>query len=469
MNRSGTRASALSRALLALCVLLSFLALPAAPAAAEEALLCAGCDAEIAGAYTRFTTPDGERAFCPACKADLPPCRLCRLPVRGGGNAEGVAVCAGCAGRYEQIPDCAWCGVKLLEGGVSLPALGLSICAACRRDRPACRLCKVSLGLPGDGDDACSRCLAKLEEAPRCSVCGKALLESHVVYTDRAGAKTHVCRVCVDSTQACDLCGVPSKTLTRAQGKGACASCVATLPRCRRCEAPMATRTHFTLSEHAYCPDCVRREPPCDSCGAPSGGGTALPDGRYVCADCRADAVADEAEVRAMLEEIKGVMERSLHLKVREIRKVAFADRQEITRLFAQGGGERQRRMESYPAGLFERAGEAFNIYVLPHQRRDVLRGVLAHEFAHAFLNEHYPSVESVEENEGFCEWVRYRFMKAGKDERGVAALLARDDFYGKAFRAFLAIEKERGVAGVFDHIGRHEPGAANPKRPEGR
>ncbi len=121
--------------------------------------------------------------------------------------------------------------------------------------------------------------------------------------------------------------------------------------------------------------------------------------------------------------------------------------------------------MEEYPLGLFVREGEVFDIYCLPNLRRDVLRGVLAHEFAHAFLQEHYPSVKSVEESEGFCEWVRYRFMKSAGDERGIEALMKRYDFYGKSVRRFLDEEKATGVAGVFDRIGRHEPAAVNPKR----
>lgn len=454
--------------LLAAALILSAPVAAPLPAGAEEDLRCAGCDAAIEGAYTRFATPEGDAAFCGGCRENLPPCRLCRLPVRGGERGAAGAVCAHCAERWAAIPACSWCGERLVDGGTSLPELNLSVCRACRRERTPCAMCKLPLGLPGDDATTCSRCLARVEAAPRCSVCDEKLLGAHMVYTAGDGGKTRVCRDCARAAKACALCGVPAKVFERLQGKDVCPGCAASLPRCRGCGAAMRTRTIFTLSEHAYCPDCVRREPPCDSCGAPAGSGASLPDGRSVCADCRKDAVGDERQVRAMLEEIRGVMERSLGLKVREIAGVRFADRQEITRLFAAGGGGKERRMEEYPAGLFERAGERFNIYVLPHMRRDVLRGVLAHEFAHALLNEHYPSVASVEENEGFCEWVRYRFMKAGGDERGVAALMARDDLYGKAFRSFLATEKEGGVAAVFDRIGKDEPGTVNPKRPRG-
>ena len=394
------------RLALALLILLALLAPPAA--AGEAPVVCAGCDAEIAGRYFLIRDVEGtERAYCAACRENLPACAFCRHPVRDG--------------------------------------------------------------VERDGKPACPACAARFDAAPACALCGRRLLEAHVVYTPKEGGeKTHVCRVCAKSAPACALCGVPSNALETVGGKSVCPDCRAKLPVCRTCGAPMPTRTSFILSGYSYCPECVRRNPPCDSCGAPAAGGRALPDGRLVCADCDRDAVTDVKEVEGMLARIRETTERSLGMKVRAFRKVAFADKQEIARLFRRGGGDRERRMEEYPLGLFVREGEVFDIYCLPHLRRDVLRGVLAHEFAHAFLQEHYPSVKSVEENEGFCEWVRYRFMKAAGDARGVEALMKRDDFYGKAFRAFLDVERAGGVAGVFDHIGRHEPSAANPKRGSG-
>lgn len=452
---------------LLLLALAGLAAVAAAPAArADEAPVCAGCDRAIDGQYYRFQNHEGgETVFCVACRDALPPCAFCRFPVRGGGGRDGLVLCPHCRAKYDALPACSWCGKRLTGAHKVIASRGLHLCPECERTRPACALCKVPLGLAGDGNEHCARCLERIAEAPACAVCGRPLVETHVVYTSREGGRTRVCRDCAERAPRCELCGVPSRHLGTASGRLICGDCQAKLPACRTCGAPMVTRTSFTLSEFAYCPDCVSRNPPCDSCGAPAAGGEALPDGRTICADCARDAVTDVEEVRAMLGAIRETFERSLGMPVRPFRRISFADKREITALFRSGGGDRERRMEEYPVGLFVREGESFDVHCLPSVRRDVLRGVLAHEFAHAFLAEHYPSVKSVEEAEGFCEWVRYRFMKSAGDARGVETLMRRDDFYGRAFRRFLDLEKAGGVAGVFDHVGRGEPAARNPKR----
>lgn len=447
------------RFLLVLLVLLA----SAAPAAAE--LACTYCGGILQGDYFKIDREGGPVLICAACKGTLKSCKLCGIPVKDGESEDGMPLCAACRNRYRALPVCSYCGKRTLAGGITIAERDLVICKDCKATRRPCAMCQLPLGLPGDGPERCAACEAKVAEAPGCAICGGKILDSHVVFTDpKTGLKRHICKACYESNRRCDQCGVPSPELTGVAGKSICPECLGKLNRCSNCGAPMLRLYSFLLTDKTYCEDCVRRFPQCETCGAPAGTQAALPDGRYVCADCLKSAVEDVKTVEGMLAEIRGVMEKSLRLPVREFGAVSFADKQEMIRLFEKGGA-RGGRMETYPTGLFERHGETFNIYVLPHVRVDVLRGVLTHEFAHAFMNEYYPSNEDLEENEGFCEWVRYRFMQSGKDERGVRALQERDDFYGKAFRKILAVEKKSGVAGVFDFIGRKEPVKRNPLR----
>lgn len=422
---------------------------------------CRICHQRIEGRYFEFSR-DGDRILvCESCRKNHPPCSLCRLPAADGETISGRIFCPDCAREIKKRPRCSLCDALILEGTATVfPDRGLTVCAACRRERPACRLCHIPLGRPGDGEEYCQECQARRNEAPRCLHCGRVLLESHMVYRAQNGEESAVCQDCCRRYPPCSLCGIPAREAEIIDGRRICVRCRGQLDCCVSCGRPMVMMTSFLLSRGVYCRDCLATHPACDSCGAPvPAGAGVLPDGRSICSSCRAEAVSSQAEVETLFAPIRRLIETSLDLPVRAINGIHFADRQEMLRLARNLPAEARRRMEDAPSGLFERRGEEWRIHVLPWQRRDVLQGVLAHEFAHALLAEYFPGNDRLEEIEGFCEWIRYKVMKKLGDGPGMTLLETRTDFYGRAFRQVLEREKTEGPRGVFRWIGRFEEG----------
>lgn len=424
-----------------------------------QAETCLVCDNEITGRYLIYQRDGESLTICENCKKTKPACAACRLPTGDGETLAGKLFCSTCAEEMRKRPVCGICENLILEGSATTyPDLDLVICAACQRKSRPCQTCRIPLGRPGDDNSHCAACQQRLISAPHCLHCNRALLESHTVYRSKDDNEYPICNACQRLYPPCNLCGIPAKHTVRLDNRLVCEECQANLDLCQRCQRPVVMMTSFMLSQGVFCRSCVARNPGCDSCGAPvPKGEPALPDGRMICPECRADAITRIDDVISLFKPIRQLIEKSLSMPVREIQEIRFADRQEMLALTVNMPAEARRRLEDAPAGLFERQGELWRIHVLPWQRRDILSGVLAHEFSHALFADYFPDNDRLEEIEGFCEWIRWKVMKKLGDEAGQKVLEKRTDFYGRSFQLIRSIEEESGPRGVFEWIGRFE------------
>jgi hypothetical protein len=423
----------------------------------SENLSCNYCNSQIEGKYFSFNIDGNSINICETCLKNSKKCSLCNIPVKNYKKIDNLILCKNCNIKYSKLPVCSYCKKKIIGKAQKFRKKNIWICNDCFKTASKCKLCKIPLGLKGDNEDYCSSCIQTVKKSKSCYHCNKKLLGKYVEYTINNNEKKYICLSCKNKYEKCYLCGFPSRYLENVDSEKVCYDCLKKVDKCRNCGKYCLKRYDFILSKFVYCDNCVKNYSSCSSCGAPTNGVLPLEDGRVVCDDCIANCVKNITEVKEIFFEIKKMIEKALKIKVREIKKIRFADRNQMIKLSKNLDGITDTRLESYPSGLFQRKGEIYNIFVLPYLRKDILKGVIAHEFAHAFLAEYHPNNQNLEEVEGFCEWVRYKVLKKYKDKAGIKNMKKRKDFYGKAFRKIYKIDKQQGYKKVFEYIARFD------------
>nr|HPG59309.1 hypothetical protein [Candidatus Wallbacteria bacterium] len=102
------------------------------------------------------------------------------------------------------------------------------------------------------------------------------------------------------------------------------------------------------------------------------------------------------------------------------------------------------------PLGIFSRHGKEFDIFVQNNLPKNLLIGVLAHEYAHAYVHDRMPDFDDTLIDEGFAEWIRHKTLTKIGDEKGAKLIEMRKDIYGDGFKKVAEIEKKSGLNGVF-------------------
>jgi hypothetical protein len=173
-----------------------------------------------------------------------------------------------------------------------------------------------------------------------------------------------------------------------------------------------------------------------------------------LCDLCLTAVVSDPATAHALYRRIRASLTRLLDLKLGEPCQLKFAGRRQMMLLLDKSAlhhldaGSRGRCF-----GLYLREGQHRAIFVEHGLPRIVLLEVLAHEYAHAWQNEHCPHDASLEIQEGFAEWVAYKLLQSWGCHKRTARMLRRDDLYGLGLQTMLAWEREEGVRGVLRRV----------------
>ncbi|MBE2238682.1 MAG: hypothetical protein IAE81_12900 [Caldilineaceae bacterium] len=202
----------------------------------------------------------------------------------------------------------------------------------------------------------------------------------------------------------------------------------------------------------AICNACANRKVVCTSCGAPLADGHAqLSDGRPICSSCRTSAVDDVLTARRLYEQVIGVVDRELGLRVH--RRPGFGlyshgDMQRLQAALSQspGGG-------GHLLGVYTKLGSQREIAVETGLPRLLMIKVIAHEYGHAWQGENCPFLTDVQLLEGFCEWVAYKVMGAVGAEAVQTRQLMAQGFYGNALRRIVALEVEGGIEAVLHTV----------------
>lgn len=223
--------------------------------------------------------------------------------------------------------------------------------------------------------------------------------------------------------------------------------------RCSACGQPLNGDVYYLPGRpERYCAACMVQRPRCDSCGAPAGPQHwRLHDGRVNCARCHATAVYDPAEAQQLFYQTVGAVVDDLNLSLRVGVAFRLLDAPGLAQRRAAGGASdpHQRTL-----GLYERHSSSLRLisllYGLP---RIVFRSVAAHEYAHAWQGETCPLLEDHDLREGFAEWVAYRHLRYLGCAKAARELLESQHPYRPLLERMLALEQQRGAAGVIDHI----------------
>lgn len=321
---------------------------------------------------------------------------------------------------------------------------GSKFCLDCVKKYPACEIC----GKPSpsyifrNSKRICVDCMSKMD---KCSFCGKLLTGRYYNFPE---LNLKLCENCNTTIKRCSLCGRPDKNPVRIGNKYICNICYNKLDKCHVCGNPITGEYMWFDNDKSkkYCPMCVKKYPHCADCGAPAGPfSTKLDDGRILCPDCYRTAYFQPEHVSAIKKKVTSYLESMLDMKINH--KIRFV---------LEGRGfikKKSKGISSDVNGLFYRQNGNFEIYVLYGLRAKELYQVLPHEIAHAWMAENCTSEISVEEAEGFAQWVAYHALGyfGFKDYRKI--LLEGESVYAKGLRRMMEIEENKGLKAVFDYF----------------
>lgn len=203
--------------------------------------------------------------------------------------------------------------------------------------------------------------------------------------------------------------------------------------------------------QERYCGSCIAVRPRCASCTAPLGDAHwQLHDGRRLCARCHRTAVLDGAEAQRLYDETVHAVVASLGLHVAQQPTFRLLDRPTLERLRDDEVIPDSRQL----LGLYVRRGDSRGIYLLHGLPRLLFRITVAHEYAHAWQDEHCPRLGE-ELREGAAEWVAYRSLLHLGSIKAAARMREGSHPYRPALERVLAIEQRLGTAGLLAWLSR--------------
>lgn len=222
-----------------------------------------------------------------------------------------------------------------------------------------------------------------------------------------------------------------------------------TMQHCAACNTPLIG-DFYTLEgrAEAFCGACIASRPRCYTCGLPvSEQHWQLHDGTLRCAVCHQTAVYDMARAQQLFDETVRSLEQSLGLRLGVGVQFGMADAPSLRQLHtAHTPGERV-------FGLYRRHDSRRTVTLLYGLPLLVFRATAAHEYAHAWENEHCPLLDRDDIREGFAEWVAYRHLLAIGASKAAARMRTAPHPYQPLLAAVLAREAAAGPAQVIQDM----------------
>lgn len=281
------------------------------------------------------------------------------------------------------------------------------------------------------------------EEKVFCSLCMNEITGAHVKFKDGE----HFCNECMKKTK-CIQCGKPTDMLL--DGQPLCVKCQQNPNKCEVCGKLLGRKfIVFPLSDGRYCSECVEKYPKCRFCSAPTNGRSNSGQSWAMCKHCKEKAVHGVADIKEILGEVEDIILSNLHLSLSS--PAALEVCEDIVR---EGRG-----MNGDEMGLMQQHGSTSVILIQDGLPIEVVYETLAHEWAHAWVaqNAHYQL--SINNEEGFCQWVASKVLIAKGYDASLSILRSRVDLYGSGYRKMEKLEISRGSAGVIEFIQNTKPG----------
>ena len=340
---------------------------------------------------------------------------------------------------------CSICG-KTITGQYLKFDDGSVYCMECVNKYPACSICKKPSPNTTvfNGEHICRDCLIKLD---RCSFCGQPLTGKFYTYPD---LHLKLCPKCNSEVPRCDICGRPDLNLIRVGEKRICKSCFDKADYCHICGNPIQGEYMWfdNDSTKLFCSSCVDKYPRCASCGAPAGKySRTLEDGRVLCGDCYKKGYFDADKVKHIKERVLVYLDNHFNMTLDHKVRYSLQGQDYIVNKSNGISGDLN--------GLFYSKGDKFEIYVLYGLREKDLYQVVPHEIAHAWAAENLREDLTLEEAEGFAQWIAYYALKHFGFHDHSETLLVGDNEYARGLRMMLDIEKKGGRSAVFSNLAR--------------
>ena len=338
---------------------------------------------------------------------------------------------------------CSLCG-KSIKGQYVIFDDGDVFCSDCMEKYTNCDIC----GKPArktvliDGKNICRNCLIELDI---CSFCKKPIAGKYVYYSE---LNLKLCEKCAKTVPRCDICGCPDKSLVKVGHKRICRSCLKNTSICYTCGEPILGKYSWFDSDTSkkYCQKCVAKYSRCASCGAPVGkDSVVLDDDRILCRDCYRAGYFDPGKITPVKKKILAYMETSLGMTIKHDVKYLLQGQKFIEKKSEGISGDLN--------GLFYRLNNTFEIYILYGLRKKDLYQVIPHEIAHAWSAENCRTNLTLEEEEGFAQWVAYHALGHFGYMDYRETLIEGDNVYARGLRKMLAIEKRSGKQAVFEYL----------------
>ena len=314
-------------------------------------------------------------------------------------------------------PKCSYCGKSIIgkytkyKGEHRL----LNICKQCHRTLPRCGLCQIPIRKPSGWDGRkelfCPTCLKKRIV---CVVCRKTIKGKHL---KSANTNEAYCQKCNAAAVKCASCRKPLKKAeqTTVHGKRICDYCNEKSPKCDRCGFPIVgSRISYRFADGLFCSHCNDNCLHCYVCAVPLGEERLkLSDNRFMCPECGKSAVLTMAALRMIHNRSVGFLRRNLDMDVQNDYELKLARRR--NQLGIEG-----KEIHGKEQGLFTTTGGQPRILIL----------------------------------EGATEAMCYETVAHFDFQRALERLQARtDQDYGTGYQKFAAVEKEKGVKGVFEFL----------------
>ena len=257
--------------------------------------------------------------------------------------------------------------------------------------------------------------------------------------------------------------------------------CAAT-SKCRVCDQSIPGEFFF-IKDRArggqveVCTNCVNLVTRCFACGLPvKTGFTTLADGRQLCSFCAKHAITEDEESRKVCWETRDALDRLFARFLafpRTNLSVTFVDRFTLDILFKSPGYAQQCTSVFGATRTMIVGGQRYvhAISILNGLSEPRLEAVVAHEFAHVWLNENLPKARqatlSRDALEGFCELIAYDLMQDRNHE--VEKNNIRDNPYTAGqLDAFVKAESLQGFNAVMDWVKAGETAKLDAADPDG-
>jgi hypothetical protein len=245
-----------------------------------------------------------------------------------------------------------------------------------------------------------------------CARCGRAIEGTYFKVDGRP-----VCsRECAAALMPrCEACGAQGVRLV--QGKDArvlCEKCFeSALPSCCLCGRKLTSS--IVIEGKVFC-EAHARGPRCSNCQLPHLQAFLLPDGRRLCAACRAEAVLDAETARTLYEQARDRVAEVTALRSASLPPLSLADSAELQRESGDAGSRglyvrkltiRETQRLVGPPRVETNATE--RILILVGLPRAEFLATAAHELTHDLAAERFPRVKSEAPRwveEGICQYV---------------------------------------------------------------